>query len=84
GGLPGVSGVEIRGDRARLRTQDPDATVTALAGLGALRRVEVTAPSLEDAFLALTGEAATEVPSAPVSVSASGSASASAFEEKAR
>ncbi|MFJ8011395.1 ATP-binding cassette domain-containing protein [Streptomyces sp. NPDC096339] len=80
GGLPGVSCVEIRGDRARLRTRDPDATVTALAALGALRGIEVTAPSLEDAFLALTGEAATETPPAPAPVSAA----APAPEEKVR
>ncbi|WP_406386345.1 ATP-binding cassette domain-containing protein [Streptomyces sp. NBC_00211] len=53
-GLPGVISVEVRGDRARLRTEDPDATVIALAGLGAVRGIEVTAPSLDDAFLALT------------------------------
>ncbi|MGW7100073.1 ABC transporter ATP-binding protein [Streptomyces sp. NPDC054838] len=52
--LPGVVCVEVRGDRARLRTEDPDATVVALAGLGAVRGIEVTAPSLDDAFLALT------------------------------
>ncbi|MFF3651738.1 ATP-binding cassette domain-containing protein [Streptomyces sp. NPDC002181] len=54
GELPGVVSVEVRGDRARLRTEDPDATVVALAGLGAVRGIEVTAPSLDDAFLALT------------------------------
>ncbi|UUU38527.1 ABC transporter ATP-binding protein [Streptomyces sp. NBC_00162] len=54
GALPGVVSVEVRGDRARLRTQDPDATVVALAGLGAVRGIEVTAPSLDEAFLALT------------------------------
>lgn len=56
--LPGVEAVEVRGDRARLRTQDPDATVTALAALGAVRGIEVTAPSLDDVFLALTGATA--------------------------
>ncbi|MFD9338006.1 ATP-binding cassette domain-containing protein [Streptomyces sp. NPDC060028] len=59
GQLPGVSAVEIRGDRARLRTQDPDATVTALAALDAVRGIEVTAPSLDDVFLALTGATTT-------------------------
>ncbi|MFE2855261.1 DUF4162 domain-containing protein [Streptomyces lavendulae] len=52
--LPGVDAVEVRGDRARLRTRDPDATVTALAALGAVRGIEVTPPSLDDVFLALT------------------------------
>ncbi|MFF9121809.1 ABC transporter ATP-binding protein [Streptomyces sp. NPDC014889] len=59
--LPGVRSVEVRGDRARLRTDDPDATVIALAGLGAVRGLEVAPASLDDAFLALTGaRAATE------------------------
>ncbi|MFI9106633.1 ABC transporter ATP-binding protein [Streptomyces fildesensis] len=52
--LPGVTSVEIRGDRARLRTSDSDATVIALAERGAVRGLEVTAASLEDAFLTLT------------------------------
>ncbi|MFG2221929.1 ATP-binding cassette domain-containing protein [Streptomyces sp. NPDC048644] len=52
--LPGVGSVEIRGDRARLRSTDPDATVVALAGLGLVRRLEVAPASLEDAFLTLT------------------------------
>ncbi|MEU3059846.1 ABC transporter ATP-binding protein [Streptomyces subrutilus] len=66
--LPGVGCVEVRGDRARLRTEDPDATVVALVGLGAVRGLEVTAPSLEDAFLALTDSpapTAAAVPAAP-------------------
>ncbi|MEU9008527.1 ABC transporter ATP-binding protein [Streptomyces sp. NPDC048479] len=52
--LPGVVSVEVRGDRARLRTDDSDATVVALAELGAIRGLEVAPVSLEDAFLALT------------------------------
>ncbi|MFI6353564.1 ATP-binding cassette domain-containing protein [Streptomyces sp. NPDC050743] len=52
--LPGVRSVEVRGDRVRLRTEDSDATVTALAGLGAIRGLEVAPASLDDAFLALT------------------------------
>ncbi|MFG2289921.1 ABC transporter ATP-binding protein [Streptomyces sp. NPDC048595] len=53
-GLPGVSAVEIRGDRALLRTTDSDATVVALAGHGLVRGLQVSPASLEDAFLALT------------------------------
>ncbi|MEU3794171.1 ABC transporter ATP-binding protein [Streptomyces fructofermentans] len=53
-GLPGVVSVEVRGGRARLRTEDPDATVVALAGLGLVRGLEVAPASLDDAFLALT------------------------------
>ncbi|WP_369237417.1 ABC transporter ATP-binding protein [Streptomyces sp. R21] len=52
--LPGVVSVEVSGDRARLRTDDSDATVVALAELGAIRALEVTPASLDDAFLALT------------------------------
>ncbi|MFI5803155.1 ATP-binding cassette domain-containing protein [Streptomyces sp. NPDC051561] len=54
GQLPGVSEAEVRGDRARLRTDDSDATVIALAELGAIRGLEVTRATLEDAFLQLT------------------------------
>lgn len=52
--LPGVVSVEVRGDRARLRTDDSDATVVALAELGAVRGLEVVPASLDDAFMALT------------------------------
>ncbi|MEV0847035.1 ABC transporter ATP-binding protein [Streptomyces sp. NPDC049954] len=62
--LPGVTSVEIRGDRARLRSADPDATVVALAGLGAVRRLEVHPASLEDAFLALTTPPGATAPAA--------------------
>jgi ABC-2 type transport system ATP-binding protein len=52
--LPGVRSLEVRGDRALLRTDDSDATVVALAGLDAIRGLAVTPASLDDAFLALT------------------------------
>ncbi|MFE5486968.1 ABC transporter ATP-binding protein [Streptomyces sp. NPDC056527] len=52
--LPGVTSVEIRGDRALLRTDDSDATVRALAAMDAIRGLEVAAVSLDDAFLTLT------------------------------
>lgn len=52
--LPGVVSAEVRAGRARLRTDDSDATVVALAGLDAIRRLEVAPATLEDAFLALT------------------------------
>lgn len=54
--LPGVLSVEIRGDRARLRSEDPDATVMALAALDAVRNLEVAPASLDDAFMALTAD----------------------------
>ncbi|WP_078953630.1 ABC transporter ATP-binding protein [Streptomyces decoyicus] len=63
-GLPGVSAVEVRGDRALLRTTDSDATVVALAGLELVRALQVTPAGLEDAFLALTSGAAAPRPPA--------------------
>jgi len=52
--LAGVTRVEVRGARALLRCHDADAAVTALAGLGAIRGIEVSGASLDDAFLCLT------------------------------
>ncbi|MFH8236317.1 ABC transporter ATP-binding protein [Streptomyces sp. NPDC018321] len=57
--LPGVRALDVRGDRALLRTDDSDATVVALAELGAIRGLEVAPASLDDAFLALTTTAHT-------------------------
>ncbi|MCX4909165.1 ABC transporter ATP-binding protein [Streptomyces sp. NBC_00878] len=67
--LPGVVSVEVRGGRARLRTDDSDATVIALAERGAIRGLEVAPASLDDAFLTLTSPPA----SAPTSTSTPGS-----------
>lgn len=39
--LPGVRSLEVRGDRALLRTDDSDATVIALAARNAIRGLEV-------------------------------------------
>ncbi|MCK7623455.1 ABC transporter ATP-binding protein [Streptomyces sp. RS10V-4] len=58
--LPGVGAVEIRGDRALLRTADSDATVRALARLDLIRGLQVAPAGLEDAFLALTAPAPKE------------------------
>ncbi|MGI5468465.1 ABC transporter ATP-binding protein [Streptomyces sp. CA-132043] len=52
--LPGVTSLEIRGDRALLRSGDSDATVLALARLDLVRGLQVAPASLEDAFLSLT------------------------------
>ncbi|RCG26833.1 ABC transporter ATP-binding protein [Sphaerisporangium album] len=65
-GLPGVSAIEIRGDRARLRCTDSDATVVALAQAGAVRDLEVSPADLEDAFVALTAHRATPPVPSPV------------------
>jgi ABC-2 type transport system ATP-binding protein len=55
--LPGVRAVQVRGERAALRTEDADATVAALVHSGrSWRNLEVTSAGLEAAFLALTGE----------------------------
>ncbi|MEV7086816.1 ABC transporter ATP-binding protein [Streptomyces sp. NPDC093085] len=52
--LPGVVSMSVRGRRVRLRSDDSDATVIALAARGAVHRLEVRPATLEDAFLALT------------------------------
>ncbi|WP_329179381.1 ABC transporter ATP-binding protein [Streptomyces sp. NBC_01477] len=57
-GLPGVTAVEVRGDRAVLRSADSDATVLALARTDRVRRLSVAPASLEDAFLTLTAHPA--------------------------
>ncbi|MFC5181679.1 ABC transporter ATP-binding protein [Actinomadura harenae] len=65
-GLPGVLSSEVDGRRVRLHTTDADATVLALAAAGAVRDLEVTGASLEQAFLTLThsAPAGTETPEA--------------------
>jgi len=55
--LPAVEGVEIGRGRVTLRSADPQATVRALLEAAPhVDGLEVTAPRLEDAFLALTDE----------------------------
>jgi ABC-2 type transport system ATP-binding protein len=57
--LPGVRAVEVRGDRASLRTDDSDATVAGIVHSGrTFANLEVHSANLEDAFLALTGTGA--------------------------
>ncbi len=52
--LAGVSEVEIDGDRVRLRTADPDATVAAVYAAGIpVRGLEIGGADLEEAFLTL-------------------------------
>ena len=53
-GLPGVESVEVRGDAVLLRTADSDATARHLLNSTDARDLEITAHSLEDAFVALT------------------------------
>jgi ABC-2 type transport system ATP-binding protein len=53
--LPGVSVVEVRGERAVLRSDDSDATVRALVSSGRpFGNLEVAGAGLEEAFLVLT------------------------------
>ena len=52
--LPGASAVEIEGDRVRIRTSDPDATMRFLYRSDLdIHDVSVEAPSLDDVFLTL-------------------------------
>ena len=55
GALPGVTAVEVTGRRVQLGTTDSDACLRALLdGWPGARDLEVSAPSLEDAFARLT------------------------------
>ncbi|WP_028046656.1 ABC transporter ATP-binding protein [Cellulomonas sp. URHE0023] len=54
--LPGVQGVELRGDRILVRTSDSDGVARHLLTSTTASDVEITARGLEDAFLALTGD----------------------------
>jgi ABC-2 type transport system ATP-binding protein len=57
--LPGVTAVEVQGQRVRLRTSDADATVCALdERRDQVRDLEIAGADLEEAFLALTAAAA--------------------------
>jgi ABC-2 type transport system ATP-binding protein len=59
--LPGVRGLQRRGESVLLESADADATVRALFASGLeVRDVEVTGADLEDAFLALTSNPAKE------------------------
>jgi ABC-2 type transport system ATP-binding protein len=58
-GLPGVESVEVRGDAVLLRTTDSDATARHLLTQTAAHDLEITAHSLEDAFVALTTDSET-------------------------
>ncbi|MFG7942978.1 ABC transporter ATP-binding protein [Streptomyces cacaoi] len=57
-GLPGLTRVQLAGSSVRMRSEDPDATVHALYGLGLYPRdLEVAGLGLEQAFLTLTDRA---------------------------
>jgi ABC-2 type transport system ATP-binding protein len=55
--IPGVDGVEVRGDSVILHAQDSDAVARHLLTTTDARDLEITTKGLEDAFIALTGDA---------------------------
>jgi ABC-2 type transport system ATP-binding protein len=58
--MPGADGVEVRGDTVLIHCGDSDAVARRLLNQTAARDLEITARGLEDAFLALTGDAASD------------------------
>src|SRR3954454_10299632 len=54
--LGGVESVEVRGDTVLVHAQDTDAVARHLLTRTAARDLEITARSIEDAFLSLTGD----------------------------
>jgi ABC-2 type transport system ATP-binding protein len=54
--LPGVTSLELRGDRVLIQTTDSDAVARHLLTRTDARDVEIVAHNLEEAFLALTGD----------------------------
>jgi ABC-2 type transport system ATP-binding protein len=58
--LPGVIDLELRRDRVIVRTKDSDGVARHLLTQTDATDVEITARGLEDAFLALTGDAQTD------------------------
>lgn len=54
--LPGVQGVEVRGDAVLIHSADSDAVARNLLNHTAACDLEITARGLEEAFLALTGD----------------------------
>ncbi len=54
--IPGVSGVEVRGDTVLVHTKDSDAAARYLLTETPARDLEIAARGLEDAFISLTGE----------------------------
>jgi len=54
--LPGVEGVEVRGDTVIVRTADSDGVARHLLTQTGARDLEITTHNLEEAFLALTSD----------------------------
>ncbi len=58
--IPGVDGVEIRGDAVLIHSVDTDAVARQLLNGTTAHDLEITARALEDAFIALTGNGVDE------------------------
>ena len=56
--MPGVDGVEVRGDTVLIHSGDTDAVARWLLNQTPARDLEITSRGLEEAFLALTGDGA--------------------------
>jgi ABC-2 type transport system ATP-binding protein len=55
--IPGVDGIEVRGDTVILHANDSDAVARHLLTTTDAHDLEITAQGLEDAFISLTGDA---------------------------
>jgi ABC-2 type transport system ATP-binding protein len=58
--IPGVEGVELRGDTVLVHSSDTDAVARHLLTQTDAHDLEITARGLEDAFVALTGDVETQ------------------------
>ncbi len=56
GRLPGVDGLEVRGDTVLVHARDTDAVARYLLTETEARDLEITARGIEEAFLTLTGD----------------------------
>ena len=54
--MPGVSGVDVRGDTVLIHSRDTDAVARRLLNQTSARDLEITSRRLEEAFVALTGD----------------------------
>ena len=54
--MPGVDGVEVRGDTVLIHSGDTDAVARRLLNQTPARDLEITSRGLEEAFIALTGD----------------------------
>jgi ABC-2 type transport system ATP-binding protein len=60
--MPGVDGVEVRGDTVLIHSGDTDGVARRLLNQTAARDLEITSRGLEEAFIALTGDGAASSP----------------------